>query len=69
MLKDFVSVAIAARKLRCSRSTVLRLIESGDLTGARLTPRGWFRVSSDSLERKLTKCAECVTDCGDSGIK
>jgi len=53
-----VSVQRIADRLGCSRDTVLRLLESGELRGFRLTPNGWWRVLESSVleyERKLLK--------------
>jgi len=58
-------VSKAAERLGCSPSTVLRLIESGELAGTRLTAKGWWRIDRESVERKLMKLtnhAEHVTD-------
>lgn len=51
-----VSVAWVAERLRCSRDTVVRLLQSGELRGYRLTPIGWWRVVEKSVaeyEQKL----------------
>lgn len=38
-----------AERLQASRDTVERLIRNGELYAERLTPRGRFRISEDSL--------------------
>lgn len=51
-----VSVAWVAERLKCSRDTVIRLLQSGDLRGYRLTAVGWWRVVEKSVaeyEQKL----------------
>jgi hypothetical protein len=45
----FVSVTIAARRLRCSDETIRRYIISGDLDGVQRIPRGWWMVSETSI--------------------
>jgi excisionase family DNA binding protein len=47
--KKSVPVAFVARRMGCSRDTVLRLLQSGELKGYRLTPNGWWRVIEDSF--------------------
>jgi excisionase family DNA binding protein len=53
-----ISVHRAAQLLDCSRSSILRYIESGELAGVQLTKHGWWKVSRESVQRKLTKLAE-----------
>lgn len=51
-----LSVVHVAERLRTSRNTVIRLLESGELRGYRLTPQGWWRVVEASVaeyEKKL----------------
>ena len=51
-----LSVVHVAERLRTSRNTVIRLLESGELRGYRLTPQGWWRVVEASVaeyEQKL----------------
>ena len=51
-----LSVNHVAERLRTSRNTIIRLLESGELRGYRLTPQGWWRVVEQSVveyERKL----------------
>jgi excisionase family DNA binding protein len=45
-----ISVATAARLLRCSGGTVMRLIQSGELRAHRLSERGHWRVERKSLD-------------------
>lgn len=47
--KKCVPVASVAKQMGCSRDTVIRLLQSGDLQGYRLTPNGWWRVLEDSF--------------------
>jgi len=54
-MTDFVSVAWAAKELKVDRRSILYYIESGDLEGARIKDRGWWRVSRESVQRKLEK--------------
>lgn len=51
----FVSVTIAARRLRCSDMTVRRYLISGELEGFQRIEGGWWMVSIPSLENKLNK--------------
>jgi len=44
-----ISVSVAARILRTSRSTVLRLIEIGEIKARRSGRRGWWIVNRDSI--------------------
>jgi excisionase family DNA binding protein len=45
-----ISVSTAARILRCSRGTVMYLLERGDLRGYQVTgENGWWRVSYESV--------------------
>ncbi|HEX7289480.1 MAG TPA: helix-turn-helix domain-containing protein [Candidatus Angelobacter sp.] len=51
-----LSVVHVAERLRTSRNTVIRLLESGELRGYRMTPQGWWRVVEQSVaeyEKKL----------------
>lgn len=48
-----INIKEAAALLRCSRDTTRRLLESGDIEGYRLTPRGHWRVHRDSVVRYL----------------
>lgn len=48
--EETIPVAVAAQRLRISRDTVIRYIESGTLRGCRLSDRGWWRVSKASVE-------------------
>lgn len=53
-----VGVPWVAKRLRCSRDTVVRLLESNVLRGYRLTPIGWWRVIEQSVleyEQKLRR--------------
>lgn len=52
---EHVSVEEVAGKIGCSRMTVLRLIDAGELTGCRLTNRGWWKVSQQSLKTYLAQ--------------
>jgi excisionase family DNA binding protein len=45
-----VSVAWVAHRLQCSRDTVVRLLQSNELRGYRLTPIGWWRVVEKSVQ-------------------
>lgn len=44
-----LSVSRVAERLSCSRDTVLRLLESGQIKGYRLTPLGWWRILEPSV--------------------
>lgn len=44
-----LSVSRVASRLSCSRDTVLRLLESGQLKGYRLTRLGWWRILEPSV--------------------
>jgi excisionase family DNA binding protein len=51
-----LAVSVVARRLDCSRDTVLRMLQSGMLKGYRLTLIGWWRVLESSVvehEEKL----------------
>ena len=53
---ETLSVTAAAARLRISRDTVIRYIESGTLQGYQLADRGWWSVSKasvDALERRI----------------
>jgi len=55
---ETISVAQAARHLRVAAGTVLRYRESGLLRGCQVTPRGWWRISKESvlqLEARLQR--------------
>jgi excisionase family DNA binding protein len=63
-----LSVVHVAERLRTSRNTVIRLLESGELRGYRLTPQGWWRVVEQSVaeyEKKLR--TEYVPEDGEDG--
>jgi excisionase family DNA binding protein len=47
--QNTVSVARVADRLKCSRDTVIRLLQSGELRGYRLTRFGWWRVIESSV--------------------
>ena len=46
-------LAWAARMFRCSRQTVVRMIEEGLIDGYQLRPGGHWRVDKDSVTRYL----------------
>ena len=46
-----ISVAAAADLIGCSSKTVIRLLEAGQLTGWRISDRGWWRVELLSITR------------------
>jgi len=46
-----VSVAAAAQLLSVSRRTVQYMLKNGRILGWRLPPRGWWRVTRESLAR------------------
>ncbi|HET7873218.1 MAG TPA: helix-turn-helix domain-containing protein [Terriglobales bacterium] len=51
-----LSVVQVAERLRTSRNTVVRLLESGELRGYRMTANGWWRIVEQSVteyEKKL----------------
>ena len=48
---ETMTTAQAAEKLRCSETTVHRLLDDGDLDGYRL--RGVIRIDADSVEQYL----------------
>jgi len=53
-----LSVVHVAKRLRTSRNTIIRLLESGELRGYRLTAHGWWRVVEQSVteyEKKLRR--------------
>lgn len=54
-----ISVATAARILKTSPDTVMRMLESGLLRGYQLTgKRGWWRVSYESVVDHLNRTRE-----------
>jgi excisionase family DNA binding protein len=56
-------VSRVAARLRCSRDTVLRLLESGELQGYRLTSLGWWRVLESSLlEYEASLLQQCESE-------
>jgi excisionase family DNA binding protein len=48
---DYLPLPAVASKMGCSRQTVYRLIECGELEGIQLRDHGWWRVSERSLEK------------------
>lgn len=56
--QTFISVNLAGRYLGCSREIVWKLLESGELKGFRLSPRGWWMVNKQSVERKVKEIEE-----------
>ena len=52
---DYLSLADVARILGCSRQTIYRLIECGELAGLQLRDHGWWRVLGRSLDRYLAR--------------
>jgi excisionase family DNA binding protein len=53
-----ISVSTAAEIAGCSTDTVLRWIEEGAIAARRISPRGWWKVETDSLDRYLQRMAE-----------
>lgn len=51
----FISVAVAAQLLQCDRRSILRYLECGELDGFQRTQRGWWKVSRESVQKKLDK--------------
>jgi len=49
-IMQVMSTSQAAKKLQCSKNTVLRLIESGQLSASRLTETGHWRIRQEDLE-------------------
>ena len=49
------SVTRAAVMLGVSRTTVIRMIESGEIEASRFNDRGWWRVSRASVEALVAK--------------
>ncbi len=52
---DYLALPEVAESLGCSRQTVYRLIESGDLQGIQLKDHGWWRVLERSLEQYVQR--------------
>ncbi len=52
---DFLPLPEVAKTLGCSRQTVYRLIESGELEGIQLRDHGWWRVSGRSLDTYIQR--------------
>lgn len=50
-----ISTGTAARILRLSQDTVTRLCEEGTLEAERTQPRGWWRISMDSVTDLLQR--------------
>jgi len=54
---EFLTIAEAARRVRCCERTIRRAIDSGDLRAGRVRgraeARGGFRIRVDDLERWL----------------
>ena len=50
-----ITTSDTARLLGCSRQTVMRLIEEGELQAWRHTQRGWHLVEYDSVMDYLTR--------------
>jgi excisionase family DNA binding protein len=52
---DYLSLPDVAETLGCSRQTIYRLIECGELEGIQLRDHGWWRVSERSLDRYVQR--------------
>ncbi len=52
---DYLPLPDVAETLGCSRQTVYRLIECGELEGIQLRDHGWWRVLGRSLDRNVTR--------------
>jgi excisionase family DNA binding protein len=50
---ELVDAVTAAEILGVSRRTVLLYLEQGKLVGQRIPPRGWWKVSKDSVAQLL----------------
>ncbi len=48
-----LTAAEAARRLGVHKGTIYRLIQSGQLPAARISPRGDFRISVKAIDRLL----------------
>lgn len=66
--QTFVSVNLASKYLGCSREIVWKLLESGELKGFRLSPRGWWMVNKQSIERKVKEIEEYSLEPNQEGI-
>lgn len=53
-----IDVKCAAKMIACSPMTVRRLLESGELHGYRLTARGWWNISYESVVHYLLRLKE-----------
>lgn len=51
---DYLPLPEVASTLGCSRQTVYRLIECGELEGIQLRDHGWWRVLGRSLDRYIS---------------
>ena len=58
--KEEISVAEAAKLLRCSTDTAYRLIESGELRAYRLGARGHWRVLRSSVNEILLRANDVL---------
>lgn len=52
---DYLPLPLVASTLGCSRQTVYRLIESGELEGIQLRDHGWWRVLGRSLDKYVAR--------------
>ena len=53
-----LSVSTVARLLKISGRTVYRLLESGELEGYKIHQRGWWRVTTESVDALLARLRE-----------
>ena len=58
-MTEFISAKQAARLLGCDRRSILRYLESGELLGLQYTARGWWKVSRESVQKKLDRLDKC----------
>jgi excisionase family DNA binding protein len=58
-MREYLTPAEVAERIRYTRSGVYRLIERGTIRAVRVgnSPRAPLRVRADELERALTPCA------------
>jgi excisionase family DNA binding protein len=52
---DYLALPEVAKTLGCSRQTVYRLIEAGELEGLQLRDHGWWRVLGRSLDNYVAR--------------
>ena len=54
MTRRWVPISVVMKCLQCSRTTVYRYLEAGEIEGVQRVPNGRWLVDRESLEKKFS---------------